>query len=37
LLDCFRIPMSRQAYNEFLELQHDLSLLSLVPPDALDV
>jgi len=37
LLDCFRGPMSKQAYNEFLELQHDLSLLSPVPPDALDV
>jgi hypothetical protein len=25
LLDFFRIPMTRQAYNEFLELQNDLS------------
>jgi hypothetical protein len=28
LLDCFRIPMSRRAYNEFLELQIELTNLA---------
>jgi hypothetical protein len=29
LLDFFRLPMSRQAYNEFLELQHYLANIAL--------
>lgn len=33
LLDYFRIPMTRQAYNEFLELQNELSEM---PPAVLD-
>lgn len=33
MLDYFRIPMTRQAYNEFLELQNELSEM---PPAALD-
>lgn len=37
LLDCFRIPMTREAYNEYLELQHDFSLLLPSHPDSLDV
>lgn len=27
LLDCFRIPMTRDAYNEFLDLQEELTLM----------
>jgi hypothetical protein len=29
LLDFFRLPMTRQAYNEFLELQHCLTNIAL--------
>jgi hypothetical protein len=36
LIDCFRIPMSRQAYNEFLELQEVLAHLQPALPDGND-
>ena len=36
LLNCFRIPMTREAYNEFLELQNFLSALPSVDQDSKD-
>jgi hypothetical protein len=37
LLECFRIPMTRQAYNEFLALQDELLFLSGDSVDEKDV
>lgn len=36
LLDCFRIPMSRQAYNEFLVLQEEIAMFQPVAHDLKD-
>ena len=36
LLSCFRIPMSRQAYNKFLELKDELLLMEPILPNAND-
>jgi hypothetical protein len=36
LLDCFRIPMSRAAYNEFLDLQDLLNNLPPINPNSKD-
>ena len=36
LVDCFRIPMSREAYNEMLVLQSELQNLPQVIPDEKD-
>jgi hypothetical protein len=36
LLDCFRIPMSRAAYNEFLDLQDTLNNLPPINPNSKD-
>jgi hypothetical protein len=33
VLDCFRIPMSREAYNQFLDLQQTLMALPPVEHD----
>lgn len=33
LLTCFRIPMTRQAYNEFLSMQEELAHLQQILPD----
>jgi hypothetical protein len=36
LIDCFRIPMSRQAYNELLELQNELAQVTMTASDEKD-
>jgi hypothetical protein len=36
LLNCFRIPMSREAYNELLQLQNFLDALPPVDQDGKD-
>lgn len=36
LLDCFRIPKSRHAYNEFLALQEEFALLQPMVEDSKD-
>jgi hypothetical protein len=35
-LDCFRIPMTRAAYNEFLDLQDFLNNLPPINPNSKD-
>jgi hypothetical protein len=37
LLDCFRIPMSRPAYNEFLALQDELGQFQSATQEMRDV
>ena len=37
LLSCFRIPMTRQAYNEFLDLQSELASMAELSPSDKDV
>ena len=36
LLDCFNIPLTRQAYNEFLALQHELEQLQPITSESKD-